>query len=551
MLRLRRAALVFTFTTMLAGCESCGRREDRAEDAGRSIAATPTADAAVSARTAPASTSTATASWSSRSTKRTIAGRSVLAQTESATGLSVDDEAVYAIGVTRASPSVGTLIRFPLDGSQRSVLAEKQPIPYGLIAHDSTDVYYVVRGVEGGARREIRRVPKRGGDVTTLFDSEERIVALAVEPQSEGRVLAATQRGSVLRVAKDGKRLPVEVGEEGTAALVVDGDTIYGGASDRVWTRKLGATSTVRALSREACTWMQLDATHVYCARPHGRMLDVVRLPKATGHAEPVCSIMLDASASKQPRALEVEGLAVDDQRIYVSATHATQAESSGLPVLFTCAKGGGAPSVLVQPHFVQTLPIDVTRGELFWAEEDSVTSTRVMRSKELKPDALDLAGCYRDDATGRKLVTSDLVSDLDQATAIEFIADQNDLCGDTFCEGDYDFYFHDVRCSTSARTCHVSMRLYGGDKAGLPPGVASIDVRDGPVRGRVVGHDEQRSCKPACMETGEFSPCSIVDVVCELDVTPPFEIRSTENALNLGRCIHAVERALRDHAKK
>jgi hypothetical protein len=550
MVGLRRATLVFACATSLAGCESCSRRDDRGTDAAPSTAiATAKADSAASAKSAPAIM--ATASSPPKSRRRTIAGRSVLAETESATALTIDDEAVYAIGVTGEHRSLGTLLRFPLDGSPHSLLASDQPVPRGPIAQDATDVYYVVRGVEGGATRELRRVPKRGGTVTTLFETEESVRALAIEPQPDGLVLAATTHGSIVQLTKDGKRLPAEVREEGTTALVIDGDTIYGGAVDRVWARKISANAALRVVSREACSWMQVDAAHVYCARSRGRTLEVVRLPKTGAPAEPVCAIKLDATASAQPRALEVEDLAVDDRSIYVSATHATHADSSGTPALFACPKSGGAPSVIVKPHSVQSLPIAVARGELFWSELHSVTSTSIMRAKEPKPDALDLARCFRDDGTGRKLVTSDLVSDLDQATAIAFIADQNDICGDTYCEGDYDFYFHDVRCSTSARSCHVSMRLYGSDKAGLPPSVTSIDVRDGPVRGRVVGHDEQRACKPACMETGEFSPCSIVDVICELDVTRPYEITSLENNLNLGRCVRAVEGALRDSVKK
>jgi hypothetical protein len=550
-LRLRFAVVVIVVVSAcamsLTACRGCNERvaDDRREGGGAP---------SLPPRVKPPRVPKPAATPASKPAKRATAGRTIFAETESATGLVIDDDAVYAIGSSGESRAADAVTRFPLDGSARSVLAANQPYSSGPLALDATDVYFVVRGVEAGVKAEVRRVSKRGGAVTTVLASDARIRALAVEPGPDGRVLAATGHGPILRATKDGARLPAEIGYEGTTSLTVDGDTVYGGAADRLWTRKVGAKAAPRALAPEACTWMTVDATYVYCARPRGRVLEIVRLAKTAARVEPVCTITLDATAHGEPRTLEVEGLAVDDQRVYASATHVTQADTTGLPVLFACPKSGGAPAVIVKPLSVSELPIAVVRGELFWSQLDSMTSTRIMRSKQPMPDALDLLRCFRDDATGRKLVTSDIASDLDPTTAIAFLAEQNELCGDTYCEGDYDFFFHDVRCSASGRSCQVSMRLYGDDKTSSAD-AGSVDVRDGHVRGRVVGYASERSCRPACMEVGDFSPCSVIDVVCEIDTTPPFEIMMSgtkdDLSANVGRCIRAVESALDARTKK
>lgn len=537
---IRLSVLLAACATSLTACRACDRRrEDRRADA--SAPAPPSAPAVSATSTSKPSTTR----------KRVPAGRAILALTESVSALAADDEAVYAIGAVGESRTKSLLSRLPLDGSGRAVLADVEPLPAGPLAHDETDVYFVVRGSDPAARTEIRRVPKKGGAVTTLFDSEAPIVALAVEPGADGIVHAATERGPMLLATKTGTRLPPEAGEAGATTLVVDGDTTYGGTPDRIWARKVGGRAAARVFSHEGCNWMASDATHLYCARPRERSLEVVRVPKADANARPehVCAITVDATTSAKPRAAAALGLAVDGQRIYASASHATRSDTTAMPVLFACPKSGGAPSVIVMPPYYQRLPVAVARGDLVWAELDSTTETRIVRAKEPAPDALDLAGCFRDDATGRTLVTSRLVSDLDPATAIAFVSSTNRMCGDTYCEGDYDFFFHDVRCSATARSCHVSMRLYGR-KAPLSASVASIDVRDGPVRGRVVGYEHTSSCKPSCMNGGELSPCSTIDVICEIATSPPFEIMSVspEKALspNLDRCIRAVEGALR-----
>ena len=41
-----------------------------------------------------------------------------------------------------------------------------------------------------------------------------------------------------------------------------------------------------------------------------------------------------------------------------------------------------------------------------------------------------------------------------------------DDICGDTWCEGDYAFDFRRLRCEAAERTCALTLRIarYGGD---------------------------------------------------------------------------------------
>lgn len=445
--------------------------------------------------------------------------------------------------------SIGALAeRIALDGKSRTTLAEELPWPAGPLGADATDLYLPVRNADAGNALELRRIPKNG-DAATVVGSfsappSDRVIALAVEPGPGGEIFGAVTDGKVFRWTKSGGS-ELDPTLAGTTAFFADAAATYGGTPEKTWVRRHG--QPLRTLAREACRAMTGDESHLYCARPKGRQLEIVRLEKASGHAQPVCAFTLDASSGAEPRAPEIDGFAVDARNVYVSAAYVSRADLSGLPMLFGCAKGGGPASLIVKPPFMQALPVVAQHGDLFWVELDSTTVTRIMRAHEPAADAGDLLGCPRDDSTKRPFVKSTLKSDLDPTAAVSFLAAQNMLCPDTYCEGGNEYFFHDVRCSTATSACEIALRLYGKAAHGALDGV---EVRAGNVRARIVSHADTKSCTPACMTKGELSPCSVVDAVCTLDATPPFDLANPTSTIgrDLGACTHALDVELRKH---
>ncbi len=55
------------------------------------------------------------------------------------------------------------------------------------------------------------------------------------------------------------------------------------------------------------------------------------------------------------------------------------------------------------------------------------------------------------------QLLAKDLLSEGQQRDIITTI---DNLCGDTWCEGDYDFNFQSIKCNSNTQTCTVEFQL-------------------------------------------------------------------------------------------
>lgn len=121
-----------------------------------------------------------------------------------------------------------------------------------------------------------------------------------------------------------------------------------------------------------------------------------------------------------------------------------------------------------------------------------------------------------------------------------------NELCGDTWCEGSFDLYFHGISCA--GRTCTLAMRWYGHTRVAPPPDVSTIDVRGSGYHGWVTGVGTFAKCTPPCWSKGDLAPCSTFDVGCEVDAPPGKPAGEVSDAA-LSACIDALEKAIRARA--
>jgi len=157
-------------------------------------------------------------------------------------------------------------------------------------------------------------------------------------------------------------------------------------------------------------------------------------------------------------------------------------------------------------------------------------------------------SGCSLDDGSGRPLPKSDLPDALDATVAAKELRGLNSICGDTWCEGRFEFHFHDLRCDPASSTCHVGMRIYPDNPIG--DGAATVNVTGPKLRARVIGHAEVPRCVPPCQK-GAFAPCEFFDARCELQVpkgAPDFG-GSWFDAVS--DCVTALEKGIEAAGKK
>ncbi len=54
----------------------------------------------------------------------------------------------------------------------------------------------------------------------------------------------------------------------------------------------------------------------------------------------------------------------------------------------------------------------------------------------------------------------AEFLSSTEQATVLEEI---DNICGDTWCEGDFDFSFNEIKCDSESSVCEIEMELFEG----------------------------------------------------------------------------------------
>jgi hypothetical protein len=134
-------------------------------------------------------------------------------------------------------------------------------------------------------------------------------------------------------------------------------------------------------------------------------------------------------------------------------------------------------------------------------------------------PSALALAATACGTAAG-EATDQPLVSDAEEVTSSANAltrAESSDVCGDTWCEGDYDFRFRRLTCREADATCHLRLEV-------LP--------RDG-----AAGRPAWRSCR-----TGGFNG---FDSLVATDPSGYLSLQAEYGAA-ISECIMAIESSMR-----
>ena len=123
---------------------------------------------------------------------------------------------------------------------------------------------------------------------------------------------------------------------------------------------------------------------------------------------------------------------------------------------------------------------------------------------------------CSPEETSG-DLPRSTLRNTLSEARVEEVLAAINDVCGDTWCEGHFDYYFHGLRCDTGKRRCDIDVRMYDAERTETE--VEPFVRRGKRFTARVLAQAPRECCgHPGITDTIEG--CTSYDARCELQIT-------------------------------
>lgn len=153
---------------------------------------------------------------------------------------------------------------------------------------------------------------------------------------------------------------------------------------------------------------------------------------------------------------------------------------------------------------------------------------------------------CPGDDASGVPLVKSTSPSSIDLATARRALDERNELCGDTWCEGSFEWFFYDLR--GTAKRSELTMRAYTMPSRSPAPDVSHVTVTGAHFTGRVLGQHEVRRCTSPCKGFAtppDWTPCLVLDLRCALDVPASASMDFEQPLIDCGIALETAVRAL------
>lgn len=158
---------------------------------------------------------------------------------------------------------------------------------------------------------------------------------------------------------------------------------------------------------------------------------------------------------------------------------------------------------------------------------------------------------CPGDDGTGAPLVPGSFPSTIALDDARRELEGTNEICGDTWCEGSFEWFFYDLR-SAPGKT-EMTMRAYARNLSPKGATAAKVVVRGPRYTGRVVGEHLVASCTTPCegfSEKPRWSPCLALDLRCELEAAwrpndgsglSPWEKAFIDCGIALERAVRAI----------
>jgi hypothetical protein len=153
---------------------------------------------------------------------------------------------------------------------------------------------------------------------------------------------------------------------------------------------------------------------------------------------------------------------------------------------------------------------------------------------------------CPGDDRTGLPLATSTFSSRLPVDDARGELEGTNGICGDTWCEGSFEWFFYDLRGDNDKS--EITMRVYDEHQGPKDADATKVVVRGPGYVGRVLAQKVVPSCTTPCKgfkTPPRWEPCLTLDLRC--DLASPWSSGSEAWSKIFIDCGIALERAIRE----
>jgi len=151
---------------------------------------------------------------------------------------------------------------------------------------------------------------------------------------------------------------------------------------------------------------------------------------------------------------------------------------------------------------------------------------------------------CGKQELTGRGLPRSPMKNTLSADRTRGTLDSLNDLCGDVWCEGSFEWYFHGLTCDGKKKLCHLDVRMY---HAGKTERKVEALKRKGKAFAAEVLAQSARECCTHPGITNNIAPCTVFDARCALTTglgQTEFPERFHET---LTLCLNALEDGVRE----
>jgi hypothetical protein len=161
------------------------------------------------------------------------------------------------------------------------------------------------------------------------------------------------------------------------------------------------------------------------------------------------------------------------------------------------------------------------------------------------KPAPVPVDDCGIEEKTGKGLPKSTLENTLSQAISDGELATLNELCGDTWCEGSFEYYFHGLRCDAKQNLCHLDVRMY--DRQRTKKKVQGLKMTGKGFTARVLAQTPRDCCTHPGI-SDNIEPCTTYDARCEIKtkVVKGEEELPWAFADSLSKCLNALEDGIR-----
>ena len=150
---------------------------------------------------------------------------------------------------------------------------------------------------------------------------------------------------------------------------------------------------------------------------------------------------------------------------------------------------------------------------------------------------------CGIEEKTGKGLPKSSLTNTLSEERARTELGGFNELCGDVWCEGSFEYFFHGLRCDEKKKLCHLDVRMY--DRQKTEKKVEGLKKTGKGFTAHVLFQKSRRCCTHPGI-SDKIMPCTTYDARCELETKVGKEEFPMAFHDSMSNCIRALEDEIR-----